>query len=113
MLIAVGVKQVVKGANKSFLEQIDLAEATPRATRVITRLGQVGVPAKGIALGLAGGLLAYSAITFDPSEARGLDAAMHTILGAPGGQVLLTLVALGFVAFAAFLFARARYPEQG
>lgn len=113
VLIAVGVKQVVKGWNKSFLEQIDLAEASPKATRVITRLGQVGFPAKGIAIALVGGLLAYSAITFDPSKARGLDAAMHTILSAPGGQVLLTLVALGILAFAAFLFARARYPEQG
>jgi Domain of Unknown Function (DUF1206) len=113
VLIGVGVKQVTKGINRSFLEQIDLTEAPPRTTRVITRLGQIGFPAKGIALGVVGGLLGWAAITFDPSKARGLDAAMRTILAAPGGRILLTLVAVGILAFAAFLFARARYPEQG
>lgn len=112
VLIGVGIKQIRTGLTKQFLEQLDLAEAPPDATRVVRRLGQVGFPAKGVALALVGGLLGWSAITFDPSKARGLDAAMHTILAAPGGRVLLTLVALGILAFAAFLFARARYPER-
>jgi hypothetical protein len=112
VLIGVGVNHVYKGVTKKFLKQIDLAEAPPSATRLITRLGQVGFPAKGVALVLVGGLLGYAAITFDPSKARGLDGAMRTILNAPFGQWLLTLVALGIVAFGAFLFARARYPER-
>jgi hypothetical protein len=111
-LIGSGVYHVYKGLKKKFLKQIDLSEAPPKATRVITRLGQVGFPAKGVALALVGGLLVYAAVTFDPSKARGLDGAMHTILDAPFGQWLLTLVALGIVAFGAFLFARARYPER-
>ena len=112
VLIGVGVQHVYKGVTTRFLEQIDLAEAGRQATRVITRLGQVGFPAKGIALGLVGGLLGWAAITFDPSKARGLDGALRTILHAPGGAVLLTLVAIGIVAFGAFCFARARYPER-
>jgi Domain of Unknown Function (DUF1206) len=112
VLIGVGANHVYKGVKKTFLKQIDLAEAPPSATRLIARLGQVGFPAKGIALALVGGLLGYAAITFDPSKARGLDGAMRTILDAPFGEVLLTLVAVGIVAFGAFLFARARYPER-
>ena len=111
-LIGSGVYHVYKGVSKKFMKQIDTSEASPQATRVIERLGQVGFPAKGVALGLVGGLFGYAAITFDPSKARGLDGAMHTILSAPFGQWLLTLVALGIVAFGAFLFARARYPER-
>jgi hypothetical protein len=57
-------------------------------------------------------LLGYAAITFDPAKASGLDGAMHTILNAPFGAVLLTIVALGIVCFGAFLLARARYPER-
>jgi hypothetical protein len=111
-LIGIGVQHVYKGVTKKFLKQIDLGEAPPKATRVITRLGQVGFPAKGVALGLVGGLLVWAAITFDPSKARGLDGALRTVLSAPGGQILLTLVALGILAFGAFCFARARYPER-
>jgi succinate dehydrogenase/fumarate reductase cytochrome b subunit len=112
ILIGVGVYHVVKGVKKKFLKEIDLTEAPPSATRLITRLGQVGYPAKGIALALVGVLLGYAAITYDPSKATGLDGAMRTILQAPGGEILLTLVAIGIVAFGAFLFARARYPER-
>jgi hypothetical protein len=112
VLIAVGARQVYQGVTKHFLDQIELAEAPSRARRVITRLGQVGFPAKGVALGVVGGLLGWAAITFDPSKSRGLDAAMRTILAAPGGRLLLTLVALGILAFGAFCFARARYPER-
>jgi hypothetical protein len=112
VLIGVGVYHVYKGVSKRFLKQIDLAEASPRTTQVITRLGQAGFPAKGVALALAGGLLCYAAITFDPAKARGLDGALRTIASAPFGAVLLTLVAVGILAFGAFLFARARYPER-
>jgi hypothetical protein len=112
VLIGVGAEHVYKGVKKRFLKEIDLAEAGPGTTRLITRLGQVGYPAKGIALGVVGGLLGWAAITFDPSKASGLDGALRTILSAPGGAVLLTLVALGILAFGAFVFARARYPER-
>jgi hypothetical protein len=112
VLIAVGVQHVVKAWNKKFLKQIDLSEASPSAVRLITRLGQVGFPAKGVALALVGGLLGYAAITFDPSKASGLDGAMRTLLQAPFGRILLTLVALGIAAFGAFCLARARYPER-
>jgi Domain of Unknown Function (DUF1206) len=112
VLIGIGAQHVYKGVKKSFLKQIDLAEAPPQAEKLITRLGQAGFPAKGVALALVGALLGYAAITFDPAKASGLDGAMHTILDAPFGAVLLTLVALGIVCFGAFVLARARYPER-
>jgi hypothetical protein len=112
VLIGIGVQHVYKGVKKTFLKQIDLAEAPPKAEKLITRLGQVGFPAKGVALALVGGLVGYAAITFDPSKASGLDGALRTILDAPFGTVLLTIVALGIACFGAFLFARARYPER-
>jgi len=112
VLIGVGAWHVRKGINKHFLKQIDTSDASPSALRLVTRLGQVGFPAKGVALALVGGLLCYAALTFDPSKAQGLDGAMRTILEAPFGRLLLTLVALGIAAFGAFCFVRARYPER-
>jgi hypothetical protein len=112
VLIGVGIYHIAKGVTKRFLQEIDTTDASASALRLVTRLGQVGFPGKGVALGLVGVLLCYAAITFDPSKARGLDGAMHAILDLPFGQILLTLVALGIAAFGAFLFVRARYPER-
>jgi hypothetical protein len=112
VVIGVGVHHVLKGVKKSFLDEIDLASAPPGAERTVTRLGQVGYPAKGVALGVVGALLVWSAATFDPAKASGLDGALRTVLDAPFGKALLTLVALGIAAFGAFCFVRARYPER-
>jgi|tagenome__1003787_1003787.scaffolds.fasta_scaffold20945537_3 hypothetical protein len=112
ILIGVGVWHIRKGLTKDFLKQIDTFQASPKALRLVTRLGQVGFPAKGIALALVGGLLCWAAITFDPSKAKGLDGALRTVLELPFGKILLTLIAVGIAAFGAFVFVRARYPER-
>jgi hypothetical protein len=112
VLIGIGAYHVRKAIRSSFLKEIDTAQASPAERRVIERLGQVGYPAKGIALALVGVLLGWATITFDPARARGLDGAMRTILAAPAGQWLLTVVALGIAAFGVFCFFRARYPER-
>jgi uncharacterized membrane protein len=112
VVIGVGVYLVHKGVSKRFLEEVDLGQAPPQTRRLVTRLGQAGFPAKGVALGVVGGLLVYAAVTFDPARATGLDGALRTILDAPFGKVLLTLVAIGIAAFGAYCFVRARHPER-
>jgi hypothetical protein len=112
VLIGSGAYHVYKGVTKRFLKEIDTSEASPKATRLVTRLGQVGFPGKGVALAGVGALLVWAAVTFDPSKAQGLDGALRSILDLPFGQILLTLVALGIAAFGAYLFVRARYPER-
>lgn len=112
VVIGVGVHHVLKGVKKSFLKEIDLASAPPAAERTVTRLGQIGYPAKGVALAVVGALFVWAAVTFDPAKASGLDGALRTVLDAPFGKALLTLVALGIAAFGAFCFVRARYPER-
>lgn len=112
VVIGVGVYHVHKGVTKHFMKEIDTAQATAGQRRVIERLGLVGYPAKGVALALVGGLLGWAAITFDPAKATGLDGAMRTLLDAPFGKALLTVVALGIAAFGVFCLFRARYPER-
>lgn len=112
VVIGVAVYHVHKGLTKKFLEQIDLVECSSSARRNITRLGQIGYPAKGVALLVVGGLLMWAAITFDSDKAAGLDEALQTVREAPLGTWLLTLIAVGLVAYGLFCFARARYPER-
>jgi Domain of Unknown Function (DUF1206) len=112
IIIGVGVAGVVKGVKKSFSEEIDTSSMSPTARKGVARLGQVGYIAKGVALGVVGGLLSYAALTFDRQKGQGLDGALQTILAQPFGKFLLTAVALGFAAFGLFAILQSRYRRM-
>ena len=112
VIIGVGVAHVIKGVKKSFAEEIDTSSMSPVASEGVARLGQVGYVAKGVALGLVGGLLSYATVTFDRQKAQGLDGALQTILAQPFGRFLLTAAALGFVAFGMFAILQSRYRRM-
>jgi hypothetical protein len=111
ILICVGGAHVVKGVKKSFAEEIDTSALSSGARRGVAQLGQVGYIAKGMALGLVGGLLSYATLTVERQK-QGLDGAMQTILAQPFGKFLLTAAALGFVAFGAFAILQSRYRRM-
>lgn len=112
IIIGIGAAAVVKGVRRSFREEIDTSSMSPAAREGVTRLGQVGYIAKGLALGLVGGLLSYAALSFDQEEAPGLDGALQTILAQPFGRLLLTAVAVGFLAFGLFAMLQSRYRRM-
>ena len=112
LIIGVGVAGMVKGVTKSFSEEIDTSSMSPVAQKCVARLGQVGYIAKGVALGVVGGLLSYAALTFERLKAQGLDSALHTILAQPFGRFLLIAVALGFMAFGLFAMLQSRYRRM-
>ncbi len=112
VIIGVGVAGAVKGVKKSFVEEIDTSSMSPVARKGVARLGQVGYIAKGVALGVVGGLLSYATLTFERQKAPGLDGALHAILAQTFGRFLLTAVALGFVAFGLFALLQSRYRRM-
>lgn len=105
-VVAVGVYHVVKGWKRKFITDL---ESYPG--RWIVKAGRFGYIAKGVALVIVGGLFVLAATRHNPSEARGLDGALHNLLGAPGGEVLLALVAVGLIAFGVYSFGRARHAD--
>jgi hypothetical protein len=112
IVIGVGVAHVIKGVKRSFAEEIDTSSMSPVTREGVAQLGQVGYIAKGVALGLVGGLLSYATLTFDRHKAQGLDGAMQTIVAQPFGRFLLTAVALGFAAFGVFAVLQSRYRRM-
>jgi hypothetical protein len=112
IIVGVGVAGVVKGVKKSFVEEIDTSSMSPVARQGVARLGQVGYIAKGVALGIVGSLLSYAALTIVRQKAPGLDGALQTVLAQPFGSFLLTVVALGFVAFGLFAMIQSRYRRM-
>ena len=98
-VIGIGVAQVVKGVKQNFTEDLDLG-----APRSVRRLGIVGYSAKGIALGIIGGLFVWAAVTYDPDKAGGMDAALSIIRDQPFGSVLLAIIAAGLACFGVYCF---------
>jgi hypothetical protein len=106
VIIGVGVYHVIKGWKEKFLSDL---ESDPGEW--IVKAGRAGYIAKGIALSIVGGLFILAAVRHKPSEAKGLDGALRNLLGAPGGPVLLALVAIGLIAFGVYCFGRARHAD--
>ncbi len=111
IIIAAGVAHIIKAVKRSFLKDFDTASLSPGARKSVTRLGEGGYLAKGVALGLVGGLLTYATVTYD-RQRTGLDGAMQTIAEQPFGKFLLTAVAAGFVAFGLFTILQSRYRRM-
>ncbi len=105
-VIAIGGYHVVKGVKKKFLDDL---ESNPG--HWVERAGQFGYVAKGVSLAIVGALFVVAAVRHQPSEAKGLDGALRTLLQAPYGQVLLTVVALGLIAYGVYSFGRARHAD--
>ncbi len=111
VIIGVGIAHVVKGFKKSFLDDMEISSLSAATRRTVERLGESGYIAKGVALAVMGGLLAFATVSAGREKA-GLDGAMHTIAGQPFGKLLLTAVAAGFLAFGAFAIMQSRYRRM-
>lgn len=108
VVVGVGGYHVVKGARKTFVEDLQGGTGGQLGSAVV-RLGVVGYVGKGVALAVVGLLFGAAAWQADPSEATGLDGALDTLRQQPFGAVLLVVVAAGLVAYGLYSFARARY----
>lgn len=105
-VIAVGGYHVYKGVKKKFLDDL-----VGHPGRFVERAGVIGYAAKGVAFVVVGALFVTAAVTNDPEEATGLDGALRSLLELPFGKVLLTVVALGLVAFGVYSFGRAKHAK--
>lgn len=106
VVLGVGIYHVVKGYSKGFLKDLVANPGT-----VVERLGIAGYIAKGVALGVVGLLFVIAGLRRSAAEATGLDGALKTLRDQPFGTVLLSLVALGLMAYGLYSFARARYAK--
>lgn len=106
----VGGYHLWKGLTKRFLDDLE-DNADGHLGDAVTVAGVAGYGSKGGALIMVAALFGWAAWTADPEESTGLDGAIQTASGSPIGVTLLVLVAVGFMAYGIYSFARARYAE--
>lgn len=102
---------VYHGLTKGFLRELDLRGAGLNRTTLVTRIGQVGWTALGVAYGVPGVLIVVAAVRYDPAQPTTLDSGLQALAGEPFGPPLLVLLALGLVAFGVYCFFDARYRK--
>jgi hypothetical protein len=110
-IICGGLYLAYRGLAQKFEKRLDTSEMGPVTGAAVDVLGTVGMAAKGLVFGVAGFLLIKAAVDFDPDEATGVDGTLRTIAQQAYGQVLLTVTAIGLVAYGLYSFAEARYRQ--
>lgn len=111
VVVAGAVAAVRRGLTLGFLRELDLRGAGLNRSRLVTRVGQVGWSALGVAYGVPGVLLVVAAARFDPAQPTTLDAGLQAVAAEPYGAVLLVALAAGLAAFGVYCVFDARYRK--
>lgn len=102
VFIGVGLWNARTAITRSFADDLDFGRVSAARKPWVCRLGTAGYLGRGAAFALIGWFLVNAGRQHDPSETRGLDAALRELTTAPYGPILLLVVALGLGAFGAF-----------
>ena len=97
--LGAGIYRVVKGAKGDVTAELNLAGLSPARIRLTKRLGVIGEVGRGIAVMLIGFFLVRAAMTVNAQESTGLDGALTRLSGSPWGQLVVTVVAVGFLLY--------------
>lgn len=111
-IIGYGGTLVYRGWTEKFREHLDASGQSGKDGSAYVAFGKAGYIAKGIAIGIVGGLFVYAGITHDAKKSGGLDQALQTVLEQPFGSVLLIAIALGIAGYGVFCFARALHLDR-
>jgi hypothetical protein len=111
IFVGVGLYQIYKGLAGKFLETSKTHEMPDAVEMPFTALGVLGHVARGAVFALIGWFLIKAAIDYDPKKAVGLDGALRKVEHASYGPLLLGIVAGGFIMFALYSIADARYRK--
>jgi len=111
VLVGVAGYQLYKGLAQKFLDDANTGQMSPGVRKGYTVLGVAGHCARAVVFALIGYGLIKAAIDYNAKKAIGLDGALRNLAHASYGPVLLGIVALGLVMFAAYSLADARYRK--
>jgi hypothetical protein len=109
VVMAIGVALAWRGWKTDFEKHLDTSRMSRTTFTAVRRLGQVGYVARGAVFFVIGILVIKAAMDHQPGKAQGFDVALRSLAGAPFGQLLLILAALGLICFGTYCFAEARY----
>lgn len=113
IVAVVGARQVRVGVQLEFLRPLDLHGVSRLVRRAVELTGRIGFVTQGLVLALVGLFFVQAAVERKAYEATGFDGALGVLARQRHGAVLLGVVALGLLAYAAFAAFEGRYRRYG
>ncbi|PRA11825.1 hypothetical protein CQ010_06935 [Arthrobacter sp. MYb211] len=110
-LIAMAGYYAYKGVTRRFLADLSASGGT-KFSPAIKLSGTIGYVAKALVLAALGLLFISSTIQQDPDEATGVDGALKAIGEQSFGPPVLAAIGVGLLAYALYLFFRARFDSM-
>jgi len=108
-ILGAGVGNIVQVFGRDFCKPLACDETVRAWAPWVGRAGYLG---RGLAFLPIGALMLAAGIKARSAQASGMGGALQLLEGQPFGDALLTLVALGLVAFGVFAFIEARYRRM-
>ena len=108
-ILGAGVGNIVQVFGRDFCKPLACDETVRTWAPWVGRAGYLG---RGLAFLPIGALMLAAGIKARSEQASGMGGALQLLEGQPFGDALLTLVALGLVAFGLFAFIEARYRRM-
>ena len=107
--IGIGFWRLYQAYKIKFRKKLNLNELNSEQEDWLVNISRFGIAARGVVFVMIGFFILQAAHQYNPEKVRGLDGALLTLAQQPFGKVLLTLMALGLVAYAVYLLLQARY----
>ncbi len=109
--IGAGLYRIVKGAREDVTDELDLTGWSAPRRAWTRRIGAVGEFGRGVGIGLIGFFLVRAAITYDASQATGLDGALRRLAAERWGLAVVVVVGAGFAAYGVFCLVTFTHRE--
>lgn len=109
IVIGVGLAQLYMAYRASFMKYYDRSRMDTTLLERAKRLGQAGLTARSVTFAIIGWFLIRAAWTANAGETKDLEEALALIAEQPHGKVLLGIVAIGMIAYAAHCILQGVY----
>jgi hypothetical protein len=111
VILGVAVGFAWTGIARRFMDQLeDRCGSEPIRAKLET-LGIVAYLGRALAFAVTGGCILAAAISFNPSQAEGLDGSLRSLAKTGYGPVLLFATAIGLIVFAGWLWIEVKYRK--
>lgn len=105
-IIGFGVGQIFIAVKEKFTRGLDVP---PEKKKWLYAVCKFGLISRGIMFGIVGWLFMRAALTANANRAEGVRGAWKFLAGQPFGNLLVAIIAFGFMAFAIYGFTESRY----
>jgi hypothetical protein len=107
--LAAAIYQIWRGVSRNFMKQVDLYHTEFKTT--FMTIGMIGFVARGIVFAVISWLFCKAALKGGSNKTEGTDGAFNFVRENFGSWIM-AVMALGFLAYALFLFVRAKHERM-